>query len=248
MKSKEEIYAQQLYTELQQKLIRNPNFLFRLLGIRTKPEITVTLENVGTKWGCQVSNGLRSCYINCNHIDRSDTSYKGLECFTLFKEKNKGTIEGRTFSKPQTIEAVKDWMHSKTIEELYERFTFIEEEKRQLEKLRLSILEFNPRETEVPQGEVMTDHFSTTSLWFVRRKRSARIYYHGYDPKPRYIFYWNDSRLFELSFADSKRGGALIARWIFDKAKPSVLQLEFPELTFESQVSLEEIENEDSGL
>jgi AraC family transcriptional regulator len=82
----------------------------------------------------------------------------------------------------------------------------------------------------VPQGQLITDYFSTTSLWFIQGKSSCRIYYHGYDPIPRFIFHWDDQVVFEASGTDMKRYSGLIFRWVVDRPLPSSLKKEYYEI------------------
>lgn len=230
MTTKEELYARQLYQDLQQRLIRKPFFLLQWLGIQKTPSVTISIEGSGTQWKCFVTKETLQCLISCAHIDRHDTNYKGPEYFMQFKREGKNTADGRTFKKLQAIEAIKAFLQNKTMEELYLQFSFIDEEKRQLEKLRISILETSVRAPELPQGEIITDYFSTSSLWFLNGKSTCRIYYHGYDPTPRYIFYWDDHIVFETSGSNVQRLGILVFRWVVDRELPSILKQEFYEI------------------
>jgi hypothetical protein len=130
------------------------------------------------------------------------------------------------------MDAIKDWMQNKTLTELYSNYDFIDEKKRQLEKLRIEIIKSSPQLVTISLNAVFEESFSSYSLWFSNDNRSCRIYYYGYEPNPRYIFKWDDCIIFETSSSDIKRLCTLINKWVFDKAMPSTLKMEFAEIDF----------------
>ena len=235
MTQKEELYARQFYQELKNEFWGKQNSIVKFLGPTTnepKSDIGITLTEAGTQSQCTITRKLRQCSIHCFDIDRNDVEYKGPEFYTAFILNGKSIANGRTFDKHQTIDAIKNWIENKTIEELYSKFDFIDQNKRQLEKIRADINSVNTQLLAISQNEVAEGLFSSYSLWFKHNNRSCRIYYYGYEPNPRYIFHWDDSRIFETSSADIKRLGSLITKWVSDQEMPSTLKMEFPEIVF----------------
>jgi hypothetical protein len=232
---KEEIYARQFYQELKNEFWGKQNPISKFLGLptnETKSEIAITIKEAGTQSECTITKEARQCSIHCFDIDRNDIKYKGPEFYTTFKLDGKSIANGRTFDKLKTMDAIKNWIQNKTVEELYSQFNFIDQNKRQLEKLRADINESNTQLLAISQNEVAEENFSSFSLWFKHDNRSCRIYYYGYEPNPRYIFNWDDCLIFETSSSDVKRLGELINKWVFNKAVPSTLKKEFPEIEF----------------
>lgn len=230
MIQKAEIYARQFYQELKSEFWGEQNFISKLLG--TKSKIIITLNEAGTQSNCTLKKDSRLCSIHCFDPDWLNLSYKGPEFYTTYIEKGKSIAKGRTFNKLETIESIRNWLQNETLEELYSKFSFIDKKKRQLEKLRAEINNSNPNLHTISKNTVAIESFSSYSLWFKDDDRSCRIYYYGYEPNPRYIFKWDDCAILETSGSDIQRLGTLINKWIFDKAMPSALKKEFPELAF----------------
>jgi hypothetical protein len=235
MTQKEEIYARQFYQELQKEYCGRQNPISRFLGMKSNEQhsdIVLTLKEAGTQSFCNIRSGARQCSIHCFAIDRNDLQFKGAEFYTIFLENGNTIANGRTFDKLRTKDAIKRWMQNKTLDELYAEFDFIDEQKRQLNKLRAEINKVSPQLASISQNEVAEERFSSYSLWFGNDNRKCRIYYYGYEPYPRYVFYWDDSIIFEISGSGIKKTGSLITKWVIDKAMPSSLKDEFPEIDF----------------
>jgi hypothetical protein len=232
MPQKEEIYARELYKELKNEFPGKQNFFSKLIGKtrnKSKSDFDISLKEEGTQSGCSISIESRKCTIHCIDIDRNDLQYKGPEFYLSFLEEGKTIANGRTFDRYKTIDAIKYWLQNETIEKLYSQFSFVEQEKRQLEKIRIEINISNPQLIKISQNEVVKESFSY-SLYFKQKNRSCRIYYYGYESHPRYIFSWDDSQMFEASGSDTIRLGSLISKWVFDLKMPSVLKTEFSEI------------------
>lgn len=235
MTQKAEIYARQFYQELKSEFWGKQNIIFKLLGIesnKSKSEITITLNEAGTQSDCKIKKDTRLCSIHCFDINLTNLNYKGPEFYTTYIENGKSIANGRTFEKLDTIKSIRNWLQNETLEQLYSKFSFIDEKKRQLERLRTDINKSNPHLQNISKNLVVLESFSTYSLWFKDDNRSCRVYYYGYEPNPRYIFKWDDCVIFETSDSDNKRLGGLINKWVFDKTMPSTLKEEFPELDF----------------
>lgn len=235
MTQKTEIYARQFYQELKNEFWGKQNPISKFLGLKAnapKSDIAITLKEAGTQYDCTISKAKRQCSIHCFDIDWINLKYKGPEFYTTFIENGKSIANGRTFDKQKTMDAIKNWMQNKTLAELYSNFNFIDEKKRQLEKLRTDINELSPQLLTISENAISEENFSSYSLWFKNDNRSCRIYYYGYEPNPRYIFKWDDCIIFETTGSDLERLGTLINKWVYAKAMPSTLKVEFPEIDF----------------
>lgn len=235
MTQKEEIYARQFYQELKNEFWGRQNPISKFLGLKaneTKSDIAITLKEAGTQSVCNITKETRQCSIHCFSNDWNDLKYIGPEFYTTYIENEKPIANGRTFDKLRTMDAIKNWLQNKTLDELYAKFEFIDEKKRQLETLRAAINKLSPQLATISQNAVAEESFSSYSLWFSNDNRSCRIYYYGYEPNPRYIFKWDDCIIFETSSSYIKKLCTLITKWVFDKAMPSTLKVEFPEIEF----------------
>jgi len=232
---KEEIYARQFCQELKNEFWGKQNPISRFLGLKVtepKSDIAITLKEAGTQSKCSITKAARQCAVHCFANDWIGLKHKGPEFYTTYIENGKSVANGRTFDKQRTMKAIKNWLQNKSLEELYSKFDFIDEKKRQLEKIRTCINESNPHLLTISKNAVTIENFSSYSLWFKNDNRSCRIYYYGYEQNPRYVFKWDDSIIFETSNSDIKRLGSLITKWVFDKAMPSLLKKVFPEIDF----------------
>jgi hypothetical protein len=161
MQTKEKIYARDLYTDLRKKFVAEQSWLVRfLLWIKAKK----------------------------HNIQPGISIYKGPVFYTAFKENGEEKATARTFDKEQTITAVKDWIANNPIDQLYARFSFIDEDKRNLEKIRATITELNPETLTLPQNAVVREQLSSYGLWFRSNERSCNVHYYGYDTYPTYVF------------------------------------------------------------
>ena len=235
VRQKEEIYARQFYQELKNKFQVRQNPILKFLGLNPdnpKSDIAITLKEAGTQSECTLTKQSRQCSIHCFDIDFVDLKYKGPEFYTDYLENGKSIATGRTFDKQRAMEAIKKWLQNKSLEELYSEFNFIDERKRQLEKLRTDINRSNPKLLTISKNEVTKGNFLSYDLWFKNDNRSCRIYYYGYELNPRFVFYWDDCIILEISDSDVRKTGILINKWVFEKAMPSTLKETFPEIDF----------------
>ncbi len=235
MAQKEEIYARQFYQELKNEFWSTQNPISKFLGLKAsepKSDVSIALKEAGTQSQCTITKQSRQCSIHCFDIDRMNTKHEGPEFYATFLQDGKPVANGRTFNKGKAIEAIKYWIQNKTLEELYSQFGFIDEKKRQLEKLRSDINASNTQLLEIAQNEVSEENFSYYSLCFKDDNRSCEVSYYGYETNPRYIFNWDDSVIFETSGSDTKRLGSLVKKWVCNKATLSTLKMEFTGIDF----------------
>jgi len=212
---------------------RNP--ISKFLGLKSnepKSDVAIMLKEAGTQSDCTITQDARQCSIHCFDTDYLNSKHRSPEFHTTYIENGKSIANGRTFDMRETMEAIKNWLQNRTIEELYARFSFIDKEKRELENLRAEINAANAQLRAISRNEVAIEGVASYHLWFKNDSRSCRIYYYGYESRPRYIFYWDDCMIFETSSSDTGRLGLLIRKWVFDKEMPSVLKVPFPEIEF----------------
>src|SRR5688572_10602431 len=145
----EEIYAKQLYKVLQKKFYGRQNVIIKILRLEknneSKSDIEIAIEGAGVHWHCKISKGMRQSIIYCFDIDFTNLEYKGPEYATSFEANGHVEARGRTFDMNRTIEAVTIWLEGKPVEQLYYKFSFIDEKKRQLEGIKMDIIKLNPQ-------------------------------------------------------------------------------------------------------
>ena len=62
--------------------------------------------------------------------------------------------------------------------------------------------------------------------------RQPRLYFYGYEMKPRFTFYWDEAVIFEIKEGDFDQLSQLMYQWVYEKKMPSVLKQEFPGIDF----------------
>lgn len=233
---KEEIFARRLYQELRKEFYGSLSPILKFVGLERitelKSDVKLSIAGDGVHWHCVASKESRQCTINCFNLDWTNLEYKGPEYYTSFEVTGQTIVTGRTFDRTETIGAIKDWLNNRSVNEMYIKFSFIDSKKRQLERLRDNINESYRELLTIGQNEVTTEYVSSHSLWFKNDNRSCKIFYYGYENDPRYIFYWDDSTIFEVIGKNERRLGELIMQWVLRKEMPSTLKLEFPEIDF----------------
>jgi hypothetical protein len=225
---KQEIYARQLYEELQSKFLRKRSIISKIFNRRKtdgQTEINISIAGAGVHWHCLISKGSRQCKIHCFEFFRKNSNYKGPEFYTIYFNNDLNVAAGRTPEKENTIKAIRSWLQNDSIDEMYSQYDFIDKNKRQLEHLKNIIIKSIPEIFRT----LVVDSFKETLL-FKDAQRSCRVH-SGYETNAKYTFYWDDCNLFE-TYGSVSRLIPFIRKWVIDKDKPSVLKLEFPEIEF----------------
>jgi len=224
------IYARELYGELQERLHLQPTLTARLKRFfdveRTPGKTLLGIEEVDSQWYCKLQRDERLCNIRCPDTLDGTT-------YTLSFELNgKPVAYGRSADMDSIIAAVTNWLNGKKIQQLYERYDFVDKEKRGLAAILATVL------TEHTDFNYMHKHNLKeigASFYFLLLGgvlRSCRIYYPDGESDPRYVFSWSSIEVFETAGQHTKQAILLIKRWILDHAAPSKLQKEFPEIDF----------------
>jgi hypothetical protein len=209
MERNEEKYAQDLYGGL-------------MARFSTRSEqVKIALTGGGVQWRCSAQMGSRSCWAGCFEVG-------GPEFLTFFEEEGKRSAAGRTTSQAETIEAIWSWLDSAPLTEMYERFHFVDWEKRNLMGVREEALRFYPALGTATRNELTVTPSGLSHLWFRNENRSAHMHFVSHHESPEAVFYWDDCALFRFESSENASLGKMLARWLADNAPPSALRREFP--------------------
>jgi hypothetical protein len=209
MERNEQQYAQDLYGGL----------IARFAPISEQSKIAMT--GGGVQWRCSAQRGSRSCWVGCFEVG-------GPEFLTFFEEDGKKIATGRTGSQPETIDAIWTWLDGAPLTAMYERFGFVDWEKRKLMGIREDALRtFRPLGT-VTRNELTVTPSGVSHLWFRGHTRSAHIHFVSHYQSPEAVFYWDECELFRFEAKDPAPLGGVLSRWLADNAPPSALRREFP--------------------
>jgi hypothetical protein len=209
MERNEQRYAQELYDGL----------VARFAPIADQAQIAIT--GGGVQWRCSAERGARSCWVGCFEVG-------GPEYLTFFEGEGKKVATGRTSSSTETVDAIWHWLDGALLSTLYERFGFVDDEKRRLLALRETVLSSFSRLGTAARNEVTVTPSGVSHLWFRTDHRSAHIHFTTRRETPEAVFHWDESELFRFDAADPAALTPVLSRWLADNAPPSAMRKEFP--------------------
>ncbi len=210
MKYPEENLAKDLYYELSQHF-----------ADRT-PLIEYKIQGCGVHWLCTVKQNDNFCSIDCFH------ERDGIEYCISFERNAEKIAEGRTSAKFEAIHAVDDWVQGSELSILYDKFLFVDRNKRDIFDVRDDLVANFPELSPLAEIEEKSSHFC--QLWFKWDDRLAHITFGDINKETLNIdFYWDKSSiLFNTKNCDRKLLAKILKRWVYDRALPSVIRTEFP--------------------
>lgn len=209
MERNEQKYAQELYNGLTTR--------FADLGQPAR----IAMTGGGVQWRCSAEQGTRSCWVGCFEVG-------GPEFLTFFEEAAKKVATGRTSSPAETVDAIRYWLEAEPLPALYERFGFVDWEKRKLQSIRECMLRNFRTLGTAASNELTVTGSGVSHLWFRTDTRAAHIHFVSRREWPEAIFYWDECELFRFEATDCTALGAVLSRWLAGNARPSSLRMEFP--------------------
>ncbi|MFY9747183.1 MAG: hypothetical protein WA891_15260 [Acidobacteriaceae bacterium] len=209
MERNEPKYAQDLFEGL----------TARFAAVADQAQIAIT--GGGVQWRCSAQRGPRSCWTGCFEVG-------GPEFLTFFEDAGRRIATARTSSCRETVDAIWHWLDSAPLPAMYQKFCFVDWEKRKLLSIRETALTGFPKLGTASQNELTVTPSGVSHLWFRNDGRSAHIHFATRHESPQANFGWDDSELFRFNAADPAALGAVLAAWLADNAPPSKLRKDFP--------------------
>lgn len=205
----QEIYAHDLHRELTRRFAR------------TVPETSLSVTGAGVNWRCTAQRGNLVCQIACYGIH-------GPEYYTSFEREAEKIATARIPSRDQTIAAVADWLDGSDLPSLYERYRFIDRDKRALTFIRDTVLATAPELKASASVQLKHEIADIYNLRLTADDRTCTISFYGKNELPDAKFYWDKCPLFGYRPDDNSQLAAVLKRWLCDHAQPSTMRLEFP--------------------
>lgn len=218
-------HAELLYATLQKELSRPGGFLSKWLRPAAWGNVSIALEGAGVHWSVIVTGTTRSCQTHCFH------QRKGPEFATIFMTDGQRAASGRSHRLDETIAAIKHWLAGATLTGMYEKYAFVDKEKRFLQAGLSTLMAFCPRLERTMQHEVVEDHFNFYSLWFRDGERACTLKIYS-DHLNLWLF-WDDVKMSQSTTGFTENTARLIEAWVVDKEMPSVLKKSYPDLHFD---------------
>jgi hypothetical protein len=209
MERNEQRYAQNLYDGLKSRFSSLPD------------QVQIAITGGGVQWRCSAQRGTRSCWVGCFEVG-------GPEFLTFFEADAKKTATARTSSLPETIDAIWTWLDGASVSLMYERFCFVDWEKRRLISIRDQTLTTFPALASAARIELTVTPAGVSHLWFRTPARSAHVHFPSRHDTAEAIFFWDESELFRFEAPDPAALASVLSRWLLDNAPPSALRKEFP--------------------
>jgi hypothetical protein len=141
------------------------------------------------------------------------------------EEGGKRIAWGRSLSQVETSEAIQQWLLGSSLDALYNKFEFLDKDKRNLLDIKGSVLKEAPVMGSTVQIELKESR-EWSALWFSAKARSVVI-----DGSTREaLFRWDQGNLFRSETGDRGMLAKVINSWLCDEAAPSLMRRHFPEL------------------
>jgi hypothetical protein len=204
----EEDYARALDAQLSQELA------LRL------PGTIAFVSGAGVHWNCRAEREQRAFTVFCFN---APVEVAGPEFLVRFEEKQAIPLWGRSWEQTEIVAAACAWLEGRSVQALYAKFAFVEQQRRALEKIEQETIASQPQLAALPNRKMVPFAGSDgCTLWFRTDDRSSEV--SGADAN----FYWDECLQFSVQTEDSILLARLLKRWLCDNAMPSALQQEFP--------------------
>lgn len=187
----------------------------------TRPPTEFTVDGKGVHWHCTASRGDRSANVSC-FADMK------VEYAASYGEGGSTVAHARTPSLDRAVAVVADWLGGATLEQLYERYDFVDQRKRQLLAILARVVERAPAIGRLPQAGLVREFGEFYRLQFGDSVRGCRLSYYGDNELPDAVFSWDRCGLFDYRPDDLDVLACLISRWICDATMPSAIREEYP--------------------
>ena len=208
----EEKIARDFYTRLQEKFEAfNGN-------------IQITVQGTGVHWSCEVSYDQRTCNIYCS-TDFPVSKQKPLYMIS-FREDAKEIVFGRINDVVVALQSVQFWIDQASTEVMYDRFEFVDLNKRKVIQIRQQLLDFVPELAIQANLELIQEYTDFFELQVYKGKRSCKLTGFGINGPIAFNFKAEETALFE-SKRDFKELANMVKHWVIDGWSPSKLEAAF---------------------
>ncbi|MDB2686809.1 hypothetical protein N9Y42_06315 [Mariniblastus sp.] len=128
---------------------------------------------------------------------------------------------------PGIVDAIANWLGGDELSDLYAKYPFVDERKRELMKIHDHVKSLAPE-----LAYFSNFHQCGGDIYHLIYKnvdRSAKIYFYGKKEHPHAEFSWDRCSLFSCrEIADNVLLGNLLKRWVVEQSQPSNIRKEFP--------------------
>ncbi len=206
-----ESYARELHGEL-------------LAKFRSRKDIELAIEGGGVHWNCTARKENNFCKVHCFELPLQEVP----EYLIYFERSSNRFAAGRAASIADTVNAVASWLTDATVSELYEKFDFVDKNKRKFFALEATMLKVAPELDEhAKHGLVQWANSDIHYLRFDTDSRSVHFSFWAKNEIPDCHFDWDGCNLLKTQVDDGMELGLAAKRWLYDQAQPSEMADEF---------------------
>jgi hypothetical protein len=192
-------------------------------AFRDSAQTELSIDGDGVHWQCVAIRGGRACRVDCFYA-------KGPEYLVSFRESGRQSAlaYGRTDSRELVLSSIADWLDGQSLEDLYARHAFVDVQKRSLTSLAADLVRRFPELGRTASHELHHRVCDLYELSFTAADRSCQLDYWGKEMLPQVSFTSDQCPMFLLHTSEAAQLGAILKRWLCDRAMPSALGAEFP--------------------
>lgn len=195
-------------------------------ALAADPAALATVTGGGVQWKCAATRGDRACMVCCFDA-------RGPEYLAAFDAADNTEAWGRTSSREDTAAAAKRWLAGAGVADLHAAFAFVDREKRALVGLADAVVRSRPA-LRAAAVEVRHQMCDMNELCVTSSDRACEVSYYGKNPTPDASFQWDGCELFRFRVDDPMSFGAVLERWLIDRAMPSAMSASFPWLRLDA--------------
>lgn len=232
----EEAHINNLHQAILQKfgddLVDQKSF-WKKLTFWWRKNVQLDIEQSGTAAKIfHLASRRKSCRIEITNSEKKTQQEALIEFEVVLTEMNRDVAFGNTHSQEQALKLIHDFLHGKTLDQLYYNYDFINVKKRKLSALRMVINDVYPFLTSIEFNQINDEIPAFPELEIQDGERRCLVNYHSGIDHPRWIFCWGGKRIFECNNHFDAINAQIAMRWVYEKAMPSELKEDYPEQDF----------------
>lgn len=213
MKFSEEYIAENLHENLKR--------YFKSKG----ESIQISMEGAGVHWQCNLESENRRAKIHCfehRHFEDIKPEY-----LISFDESEQNKAWGRTHDIQETIYSSDEWIKNKGIQELYEKYEFVDWYKRKIQEIERQLINHQSELKDTEKRLISTWGSGLYDYEITHKNRSCKLSGYGKTEPISFEIKWDDCKLFEIKQNDLSLLADVLKKWLIDEIEPTKLEIEY---------------------
>lgn len=187
--------------------------------------IQISIEGAGVHWHCNLESQNRKAKIHCfEHRHYEDIKP---EYLISFDESEQNKAWGRTHDIEETIYSSEEWINKKEVQELYEKYEFVDWYKRKIQDIERHLINRQSDLKETEKRLISTWGLGLYDYEIIHKYRSCKLSGYGKTEPISFEFKWDDCKLFEIQQNDLSLLADVLKKWLIDEIEPTKLENEY---------------------